>query len=156
MTLPEYALLFIAALAAGALNAVAGGGSFFTFPTLLFVGVPSIEANATNTIALWPGVLAGVGAYRKELASLRDRLVWMGLISLVGGGVGALLLLNTDESTFERMIPFLLLIATVVFATSPRVNQWLRSREGPTLAENRLAIVVLQFIIAVYGGFFGG
>lgn len=156
MTIVEYGLLFVAAMAAGALNAVAGGGSFFTFPTLLFVGVPSIEANATNTIALWPGVLAGVGAYRKELAALKDRLLWMGAISLVGGGVGALLLLRTDESTFERMIPFLLLLATVIFGTSPRVNAWMRSRKGGTLADNRAALVVLQFVIAVYGGFFGG
>jgi uncharacterized protein len=156
MTLIQFGLLFLAAIAAGAMNAVAGGGSFFTFPALLFVGVPSIEANATNTIALWPGVLAGIGAYRHELAHLRDKLLPMAVVSLIGGGMGALLLLNINESTFEKMIPFLLLLATAIFASSPRVNQWMRSRKGPTLADRQWLVLLMLFAIAVYGGFFGG
>jgi len=156
MTPLQFGLIFAAALAAGALNAVAGGGSFFTFPTLLFVGVPPITANATNTIALWPGVLAGMGAYRQELPKLRESLLRLGLVSLIGGGVGAYVLLHTKESTFSRMIPFLLLLATIIFATSGPINKWLRSRKTHPLADNPWLVTLLQFIIGVYGGFFGG
>ncbi len=155
-TIPQYALLFLAAVLAGGLNAVAGGGSFFTFPTLLFTGVPSVIANATNTIALWPGVVAGIGAYRQHLSKLRDRLLPYALVSLIGGGVGAWLLLSIPETTFERMIPFLMLLATAIFASSGRINRWMRSRGHATLESRLWLILLLQFVIAVYGGFFGG
>ena len=101
--------LFVAAVMGGALNSVAGGGSFFTFPTLIFVGVSPIVANATSTVALWPGSLASVGAYRRELAAQRHLVPLLGSISLVGGVIGALLLLWTPESTFVTLIPYLLL-----------------------------------------------
>jgi hypothetical protein len=156
MTLLQFGFLFLAAVAAGGLNAAAGGGSFFTFPTLLFVGVPAISANATNTIALWPGVLASVGAYRRQLGKIKQHLLTFGLTSLIGGGAGALLLLNTQESTFSKMIPFLLLLATIIFATSDRLNVWLRERTGHTLADNLWVLLLVQLVIAVYGGFFGG
>ncbi len=152
----QLTLLFLAAAAAGGMNAVAGGGSFFTFPALLFVGVPPVEANATNTIALWPGVLASIGAYRRRLAEIQDRLIAYSLASLIGGGVGAWLLLAIPETTFERLIPFLMLLATAIFASSGRINQWLRRQERPTLAHYPLLVLVLQFVISVYGGFFGG
>jgi uncharacterized protein len=156
ITLLEFMFLFLAALAAGGLNAVAGGGSFFSFPTLIAVGVPSIQANATNTVALWPGVVSSSVAYRKTLHKLRDRLLRFGAVSLIGGGVGAWLLLNTPESTFERLIPFLLLLATAIFATSPRINAWLRSQNRHPLENNIPAQMVLQFVIGIYGGYFGG
>lgn len=156
MTILEFAFLFAAAILAGAQNALAGGGSFYTFPALLLVGVGSVSANATNTIALWPGVLAGIGAYRKQLPKLKQRLLSLGLISLLGGGIGAWLLLAIPETTFERMIPFLLLLATIIFASSGRVNSWLRSQNRPTLETKPILLLVLQFLIAIYGGFFGG
>ena len=156
MTLLQYGLLFIAAAAAGAMNAAAGGGSFFTFPTLLFVGVSPIIANATNTVALWPGVIAGVGAFRQELGKIRPHLATFGVVSLVGGGIGAVLLLNTQETTFSKMIPFLLLLATVIFASSGWFNRWQRAHAGGGIAGHRWLVLVLQLLIAIYGGFFGG
>lgn len=152
----EFAFLFLAAVAAGGLNAVAGGGSFFTFPTLLLVGVPSVPSNATNTIALWPGVVAGIGAYRQHLSKLRSRLLPYATISMIGGGAGAWLLLSIPETTFERMIPFLMLTATSIFASSGPINRWMRSGEHGTLESRLWLLLLLQFVIAVYGGFFGG
>lgn len=149
-------LLFLAAVVAGAINAVAGGGSFISFPTLILAGVPPITANATNSTALWPGSLASVGAYRRELAVQRQGLVLFSAISLIGGLLGALLLLRTGESTFEALIPYLLLLATLVFALSPRITRAARrlgkGQEGPM---RRIGVLALYFAIAVYGGFFG-
>jgi uncharacterized membrane protein YfcA len=156
MTFVQFALIFVAAIAAGGMNAIAGGGSFFTFPALLFVGVAPISANATNTIALWPGVLAGIGAYRDQLGKLRERLIAMGGISMLGGGLGAVLLLVTNETTFSLMIPFLMLLATVIFASSGVINNWLRNRKERTTMHSQWVVILIQFLIAVYGGFFGG
>src|SRR5262249_15857958 len=108
----EAALLLLAALVGGALNSVAGGGRFFTFPRLGASGVPPILANATGTVALWPGSVASVGAYRKELSTHRRELVVLGGVSLVGGLLGALLLLHTSQNSFVRLLPYLLLLAT--------------------------------------------
>jgi uncharacterized protein len=159
MTFPQALLLFVAALLAGGLNSVAGGGSFISFPTLVFTGVPSIQANATNTIALWPGLVASAGAYRKEVASQRARLLLLAPISLVGGVLGALLLLHTPPATFNLLIPFLLLLATLLFAFGGKLAAALRKRLGTKHSSSRLmtaGIVVLQFALAIYGGFFGG
>ncbi len=156
LTPVQLVLVFLAAAGAGVLNAVAGGGSFLTFPTLLFVGIPSIRANATNTIALWPGVVAGIGAYLKEVRSQVSRLIPMGIISMLGGGIGAWLLLHIQETTFSHMIPYLMLIATAIFASSGVINGWLRSQNKPALAGSLWAILIFQFLIAIYGGFFGG
>src|SRR5258708_12327410 len=121
-------ILFITAIVGGALNSVAGGGSFITFPSLIFTGVLPIQANATSTVALWPGSLASVGAYRKELAA-QDRVLGVVLVStsLVGGVLGAVLLLRTSHSTFHHLIPYLLFLATLFFPstcpiTSPLPN----------------------------------
>lgn len=158
MTLLQAIVLAAVALLAGAINSVAGGGSFLTFPTLILSGVPPVQANATNTVALWPGIVASIGGYRKELAGRRDLLV-LAVISLAGGVVGAYLLLHTPQSTFTRLIPFLLLFATLLFAFGGRVALALRRRLGTSRASSRaLAVIVavLQFVIAVYGGYFGG
>src|SRR5438445_12020218 len=116
MTFPQMILLFVAAVFGGTLNSVAGGGTFITLPALIFTGVSPIAANATNTVALWPGSVASTWAYRKELGSV-DRLVLVvfSVTSLVGGILGALLLLHTSQSTFVRLIPYLLLVATLLF-----------------------------------------
>src|SRR5437660_9025574 len=97
------ALLFSAALVAGALNSVAGGGSFLSFPALMFAGIAPKIANATNTVALWPGSVASVWAYRKELTARKRELISLGAVSLVGGILGALLLLKTPEQTFIKI-----------------------------------------------------
>src|SRR2546421_4024718 len=115
MTPANGALLFSAALIAGALNSVAGGGSFISFPALMFAGIAPKIANATNTVALWPGSVASVAAYRKELAAQRSVLYSFGTMSVIGGVAGAALLLHTREPTFVRLLPFLMLAATLLF-----------------------------------------
>ncbi|HEX8995029.1 MAG TPA: sulfite exporter TauE/SafE family protein [Ktedonobacterales bacterium] len=184
MTFLQGAALFIAAILAGALNSVAGGGSFISFPTLLFTGVPSIAANATNTVALWPGSLASIPPYRKDFAHERRELVIFSIVSVIGGVLGAIILLRTPQPLFQRMIPWLLLIATLIFAFGNNAAQWLRSlRErvqpddvaDPAMSETGeqrekseagsltritpgalVVVLLIQFVIALYGGFFGG
>lgn len=157
MDLAQSIILFLAAAVAGAINSVAGGGSFISFPALLLAGVPPITANATNTTALWPGSVASVGAYRRELAVQRRGIVLFSAISLAGGLVGALLLLRTRESTFEALIPYLLLAATLVFAFSPRITAFTRrlGGKGNESPARRAAVLAVYFAVAVYGGFFG-
>ena len=130
MTLLQGIILFIAAMLGGILNSVAGGGSFISFPALIFTGVPYINANTTNTVALWPGSVASTGAYRKELAS-QDRVILLVLTvpSLIGGILGALLLLNTSQATFKSLIPYLLLLATLLFTFSSPIMNRLRARK---------------------------
>jgi uncharacterized protein len=152
-------LLFAAAFVAGVINAVAGGGSFISFPALLLTGVPPISANATNTAALWPGAVASVGAYRRELATQRSQIVTFGILSLVGGLGGALLLLRTQDALFERMIPWLMLGATLVFAASPAITRAIKGVKGSAPGSHglgrRAVVFTLYILVAVYGGFFG-
>ena len=162
MTLLQFILLFLAAVLGGALNSVAGGGSFITFPSLIFAGIGAKVANATSTVALWPGSVASASAYRKELASQNRPLllVLMGT-SLVGGVLGAILLLRTAQSTFVQLIPYLLLLATLLFAFSGPITSRLRKGEPleqkTQISWQRLAgISLLQLVIATYGGYFGG
>ena len=160
MTLLQGCILFIAAILGGTLNSVAGGGSFITLPSLIFTGVLPINANATSTVALWPGSVASIWAYRRELAKQRRSIVLLlSGTSLIGGVIGAELLLSTSQSTFVKLLPYLLLVATVLFAFSGPITTWLHSKvtqknrqAWPTL----IGISFLQFIIAIYGGYFGG
>jgi uncharacterized protein len=158
MSLYQASLLFGTALVAGALNSVAGGGSFLSFPALVLTGVPPINANATNTMALWPGTLASVGAYRRELEREgRRMLIPLIITGLVGGLLGAVILLKTPQATFLRLIPYLLASATLLFAVSGRISRWVRSRSShvnnPRIA--MLGGAFIQLCIAVYIGFFG-
>lgn len=162
MTFLQFILLFFAAALGGALNSVAGGGSFITFPSLIFAGTGAIKANATSTVALWPASVASASAYRKELA-LVNRLLLLVLIgvSIVGGVLGAVLLLRTAQSTFVHLIPYLLLLATLLFAVSGPITSRLRKREPATqkthLSWLKLAgISLVQLVVATYGGYFGG
>jgi uncharacterized membrane protein YfcA len=149
--------LFVAALIGQALNAVAGGGSFVTFPSLLLAGVSPIEANATSTIALWPGALSSAWGYRRDLAADRNTLITLGAVSIVGGLAGALLLLATPERRFAAMIPYLLGFATVLFAGSDSIGETIRRRFAGGSTSRRLAFVaVIQLAVAIYGGYFGG
>lgn len=158
MHVREAALLACAAFFAGALNSVAGGGSFLAFPALLFTGISPIAANATNTVALWPGTVASVFAYRRELKrpDVWRRLGPLFAVTVIGSIAGALLLLKTPEKTFVRLIPWLLGAATALFAFGARVTAPLRER-----LERRaggLAVVgasVLQLVVAIYIGYFG-
>ncbi|WP_114859139.1 sulfite exporter TauE/SafE family protein [Azospirillum brasilense] len=145
-------LLMVAAFASGVLNAVAGGGAFITFPALLFAGVPPVSANVSSTVALFPGQMASAWAYRKEIRGVTEVSVTaFSVVSLVGGVVGAILLLTTPDRAFAGLVPWLLLFATAVFAVGSFM---------PTLAARlRLSgrsVLAVQFVIAIYGGYFGG
>jgi uncharacterized membrane protein YfcA len=150
------ALLFFAALAGGALNSVAGGGSFIVFPTVLFTGTPPVMANATTAAGLWPASVASAAAYRKDMRREHPRrLVVLASASLVGGIAGAALLLGTSDATFVRLLPWLLLFATLVFTFGKRASSKLaavRVPEGAGFALGALA----QLLVATYGGYFGG
>ena len=151
--------LFFAAMAGGIVNSVAGGGGFIAFPALLFAGVPSINANATSTVALWPGTLASTGAYRKALsADLLKRILPLIIITFLGSIAGSVLLLKTRQSTFDKMIPWLLLGATVLFTFGGKVTAWVNRHQhieaGPSTARI-IGITVLQAVAAVYIGYFG-
>lgn len=149
------ALLLGAAFVAGALNAVAGGGSFLTLPALVFTGLPPLTANATGTVALLPGYIAGALGFREDLQAppgLSLRL--LGLLSLLGGAIGAGLLLLTAEQSFRRLVPWLLLFATLLFASAPillRHAQGLRPQRGAT---SRAALGLTA--VTTYGGYFNG
>ncbi len=160
MTISQIIILLVAAILGGMLNSVAGGGTFITLPALIFTGVPPINANATSTVALWPGSVASIWAYRLEMAKQKPVLVIvLGVTSLVGGVLGAELLVNTSQSTFVKLLPYLLLLATVLFAVSGPVTARLRQRSKGNEHLSWAALVgiaFLQLIIAIYGGYFGG
>src|ERR1700676_3997757 len=148
-----YLLLAISAFAPGIINSVAGGGSFFTFPALVFTGVPSIIANASSTMALLPGIFASAWAYRDDFKKSEDfpfRPLLM--VTLAGGIVGALLLLYTPQRAFDGMIPWLMLGATLLFTFGLRLSPILARKFhiGP------LTLLCVQAVVAIYGGYFGG
>src|SRR5262245_24558071 len=135
------------------MNSVAGGGSFRTFPALVFSGVPSVIANASSTVALFPGVLASAWAYRRDLKNPQGVSFKAVLaVSILGGISGALLLLYTSQRTFDIIIPWMLLLATLLFATGQRVLPMLKRRLGI----GPKTLLAAQFLAAVYGGYFGG
>lgn len=149
------ALLLAAAFGAGALNAVAGGGSFLTLPALVFTGLPPVLANATGTVALLPGYASGVWGFREDLQAPPGlTLTRMAMLSLAGGAAGAMLLLVTDDRTFRVLVPWLLLAATAMFAVGPTVVQHVRSLGGGVPSTGRAGMGVL--LVAVYGGYFNG
>jgi len=151
--LSDMLMLAGAAFGGGIMNAVAGGGSFLTFPALVFTGVPSIIANASSTVALFPASFASAWAYRSDFKAFEGvSFLKMLFASLAGGITGALLLLYTPQKTFDIVIPWLLAIATIVFAFGPRLAPRLRQfyRIGSK------TVLVGQFLVSIYGGYFGG
>jgi hypothetical protein len=157
MTVGFAVILFAAAFVAGVINSVAGGGTLITFPALLLAGLDAKTANATSTVALWPGLLAGAAGYRHELAESRAYLARLALPSIAGGALGAWILIATPTPVFERLVPFLILFATVLFIAQEPISKRLRlSGEGnrPTVRWESAAMG-LQFLSAVYGGYFG-
>ena len=158
MNFSHATILFFAALVAGAINAVAGGGSFVSFPTLMFIGVPAKFANATNTVALWPGQVASIGAYRQQFSKLSCPMIAPLLVTCIIGGIGgAWVLLKTPTTIFVWLVPWLILSATIIFMMSGRVTRWVRQRtasgEHHEFATGRG--VVFQLFIAFYIGYFG-
>ncbi|CAN1211984.1 sulfite exporter TauE/SafE family protein [Tumidithrix helvetica PCC 7403] len=149
--------LFGTAFLGGGLNAVAGGGSFITFPTLIFTGVLPIAANATNNTAMWVAGLASAGAYRKDLDMQGRSILILSITSLVGGILGAIALLFTSPDVFKQLIPYLLLLATLVFIFGESIKARIQALSQKSSSEppSLLSLVVAQLAIAIYGGFFG-
>jgi len=152
----RYAWMVTASLIAGVMNAMAGGGSFLSFPAMLAVGVLPIQANATNTVALWPGQLTSLAALRNDLR--RDLLPVVMLASVLGGVGGAIVLLKTRQITFMHMVPWLLLAASLLFGLSGPVSRWLRRRSAEPHVPHRVALLPLFFVllpVCFYIGYFG-
>jgi len=150
-------ILFSAAFVAGVINSIAGGGMLITFPVLIWLGLDPKIANATSTVALWPGLFGGLFGYRKELEDSSRILVRLGLTSVVGGAFGAWLLILTPSPTFARLVPFLILFATVLFMMQGTINRRLKLQ--PIVSEPPrswwLGAMIFQFLSATYGGYFG-
>ena len=165
MSPAELALAALAAVGAGAVNALAGGGTLITFPTLTALGLPAVAANVTNTLAVAPGALGGLVTQRSQLAGQGQRLARLAPMALVGGLVGGYLLLHTEEALFRRLVPWLILAASALLAVQERLRAWLLRRlagPGGTSAgqpahgrHGEALAVVLVFLASIYGGYFG-
>jgi len=158
MTSLHGAMIFASAFVAGMINSVAGGGTLVTFPTLVWLGESPVIANATNTAALWPGSLGGMWGYREDLRRASARLFLLMIPSVVGGVAGAVLLARTPPGVFAKVVPFLIVFATVLFMLQSAVQRWLRLHEhqGSVLTLRWLCGAGLfQFGVALYGGYFG-
>jgi uncharacterized membrane protein YfcA len=156
MTPGQLAALVASSFGAGVMNAIAGGGTILTYPTLLFLGESPITANATSTVALWPGAASSMYGYRREVAENRGWLRRLFLPSLIGGALGAVLLLKTPPRTFGRLAPFLILFATILFMLQGAIARW-RGRMGAGRRSGAQFAVawIFQFGVSVYGGYFG-
>jgi uncharacterized protein len=160
LSAPNIFLLVAAGVLAGAINAVAGGGTFLTFPALVFTGIPSVSANQTSTIAVWPGQIAGFWAYRRILVAQRQTILVLGGVSLLGGALGALVLLATPVPAFDRLVPWLLLFATLIFAFGNQLRRklglsFLQAGREQVGRGGLTKAALLQFVISIYGGFYG-
>ncbi|MBL8984641.1 MAG: sulfite exporter TauE/SafE family protein [Gemmatimonadetes bacterium] len=147
-----------AAVVGGAINSIAGGGTLVTFPAIVALGVPPLTANATNTMALWPGAFGSLWGYREQLAGMRSWVARFSVPSVLGGLSGGWLLLSTGQERFARIVPFLVLGATVLFMLNGPLGRWLRGR-GAAGAEAEPQggpfFFLAQFLVGVYGGYFG-
>jgi uncharacterized protein len=147
--------LLVAGLIAGAVNAVAGGGSLLIFPSLLAVGLPPLAANVTNSVAQWPGYLGIVAGARRDLRGQGERILLTSAVAIVGAVLGCLLLLVLPSSVFDAVVPALVLLASALFAAQPLIKRWIGTPEPG--APDRLATLLPGvFLAAVYGGYFGG
>lgn len=158
MNAGQVAALVASSAGAGVMNAMAGGGTILTYPTLLFLGESAITANATSTVALWPGAASSMYGYRREVAENKEWLKTLFLPSLLGGAIGAILLLKTPVRSFQRLAPFLILFATVLFMLQGVVARWAGSAEkksGRRGTGHWTAAWLYQLGVGIYGGYFG-
>jgi uncharacterized membrane protein YfcA len=151
------AVMFVAAFFAGVVNSIAGGGMLLVFPTMIWLGLDPKVANATCTVALWPGLFGGLFGYRREMNDSAIFLMRLGVVSLIGGGVGAWLLIATPSATFARLVPFLIFFATILFMIQGPVNRWFRlpAAESESTTTGWIVVIVIMFFSAMYGGYFG-
>lgn len=158
MSTAEVVAIFLAGIAAGTINTVVGSGTLITFPTLLAFGVPPVTANVSNTIGLVPGSVSGAVGYRRELAGQRSRVLRLGVASLIGGTVGALLLLVLPASAFEAIVPVLIVLGLVLVVAQPRISAWVARRHeatGGMPAQGTWWVWPGVLGTGVYGGYFG-
>ena len=149
----EYGLIIVAAFFAGILNAIAGGGSFLTFPALVYIGIPPVPANATSAVAVFPGYLSSTLGYIEEIKAFDRKQLWqLVLMACVGGVAGAMLLLITQGELFRGLAPWLLLLATLLFAAGDRVSLWMDKRRESGKSSNPVAVLA----VSTYGGYFNG
>jgi uncharacterized membrane protein YfcA len=152
----QYGFLALAAVAAGLINALAGGGSLITFPTLMAVGIPPVMANVTNTVALCPGYLGATLAQKKDLHGQQKRIQLLLPSAVIGGIIGGILLLNSSDQVFDRLIPFLILLAAALLAFQDTLRSWLQRRQGDKKGNIPEIFAVLPIALAsIYGGYFG-
>jgi uncharacterized membrane protein YfcA len=156
MSIWQEIVIFASAFAAGMINSVAGGGTLLSFPALIWLGRDPVIANATSTVALWPGSFGGMLGFRRELGESRRWVLWLAAPSLLGGALGAFLLLRTPSETFSAIVPYLILGATLLMAAQEQITRRLRlsGPESPSRAWWLFALV-FQFLVGVYGGYFG-
>ncbi len=155
MSLIHASLIFGAAFAAGTINSIAGGGTLITFPILVWLGLDPKAANGTSTVALWPGLIGGFWGFRDQIAVGRPLLLRLGLTSVLGGGIGALALIATPTEIFSRLVPFLILFATLLFMAQEPITGWLGNRGFKHGRGWWAGVMLFQFASAVYGGYFG-
>ena len=148
---------FIAGFLAGSINSIAGGGTLVSFPILIALGLPPLTANITNTLALCPGYLGGLYAQRREIAGQKERLIRILPISILGGIIGGYLLLHLEERLFDILVPFLILLAALLLSLQGPVRKWLASRspDSKSIRYGRAGSLLILFLTAVYGGYFG-
>lgn len=145
------------ALLAGGVNSIAGGGSLILFPTLVALGLGTVEANVTNSVAQWPGYLGGVAGFRREYAGQRSRLLRLGTVAVLGGTTGSILLLTTPSEAFDVVVPVLVLLASSLLAFQPLINRRLkRNQRDDAAARDPRWLYAAIFFATVYGGYFGG
>jgi uncharacterized membrane protein YfcA len=144
------------AFVAGVINSIAGGGSLILFPTLVALGLPTVDANVTNSVAQWPGYLGGVVGFREEYVGQRGRLIRFGTVAVLGGIGGCVLLLTTPSSAFDVVVPILVLLASLLLAVQPFVTKRLRKAEEIGRTRDPVWVYVALFFATVYGGYFGG
>jgi hypothetical protein len=157
LNLSHAAVAFGAAFLAGAINSVAGGGTLVSFPALIWLGLNSVTANATSTVAIWPGTVGSGWGYRRELGGAEPRFLTLIVPSLVGGLAGAILLRSTPTSTFDRLVPYLILFATLLFMAQEPIQRKLGSA-GQKRHESRrwfAGVLFFQLLVGLYGGYFG-
>ncbi len=148
-------ILAAAGFGAGVINAIAGGGSLLSFPALLLTGMPPVAANATNTLAVWPGSVSSVWAYKTYIGEEKRRAWILGVPSLLGGLVGSIILLSTPEKAFSALVPWLILFACGLLALQGPVARWVAQRAPSSQTHVPVSLWIAQFLISVYGGYFG-
>ena len=150
-------MAFGAAFVAGAINSVAGGGTLVSFPALIWLGLNSVTANATNTVAIWPGTVGSAWAYRREIRSAEPRYLALIVPSLIGGLLGAVLLRYTPTALFARMVPFLILFATLLFMVQEPIQRILKTADAAARSSTRWLVggMLFQLCVGLYGGYFG-